>query len=64
MPLPVRTQLRNSGEYLNVPDVANLLKFHERTVLRYLIAGLIPGKKIGTKWRCKRSEIDKFMSSQ
>ena len=60
--MPERLKKRLEGEYLTPIEVSVLLKIDTRTVQRYLKLGKIPGKLVGTKWRCKRSEIDKIFS--
>lgn len=49
---------------LTVPEVAEYLRVNQRTVYRLVVTGKIPGFKVGTTWRFKRSEIDAWIASQ
>jgi excisionase family DNA binding protein len=46
-------------EILTVRQVSNLLKLHQRTVYKLAQIGMIPGWRVGKKWRFLRSEIMK-----
>ena len=49
---------RLAGLWLTPKDIGALLQINERTVVRYLEQGKLPGTKIGTKWRTARASID------
>ena len=51
-------------EILTLKDVAAYLKLAERTVYLYAQTGKIPGIKIGSAWRFRRSEIDQWLDEQ
>lgn len=48
-------------EIMTVQEVADLLRVSERTVYDWATNGQIPCGKLGTAWRFKRSEIEKWI---
>lgn len=58
-----RLSARSKGEVLTTREVAELLQLSEPSVKRRFEDGTIPAKKIGTKWRCLRSSVDKFFQT-
>jgi excisionase family DNA binding protein len=48
-------------EILTVGQVSKLLKLHQRTIYKLVRNGMIPGRRIGKKWRFLRSEIMNFL---
>ena len=46
-----------ADEFLGVPEVARLLRVSDRSVLRALTAGKLPGRKVGKKWRISRAAL-------
>ena len=44
-------------EILTASEAAALLKVHKRTVYRLAEEGVIPGSRIGHRWRFSRSNI-------
>ena len=51
-------------EILTIEEIANYLRVSERTVYDWAQKGEIPCGKIGTVWRFKRSEIEKWINSK
>jgi excisionase family DNA binding protein len=51
------------SEFLDIKEVAQLLRLSTRTVVRRFEEGAIPGKKIGSKWRTTRTAMDKLFQS-
>ena len=51
-------------EILTVQEVASFLRVSERTVYEWATAGTIPCGKLGTTWRFKRSEVEKWVNQQ
>jgi PTS system nitrogen regulatory IIA component len=49
-------------EILTVQEVAKFLRVSERTVYEWATAGTIPCGKLGTTWRFKRSEVEKWVN--
>jgi excisionase family DNA binding protein len=62
VPANKRVADRLSGEIMTPSEAADLLRVSRQTVVRLFEQKKIPAQKIGVLWRCKRSEIDKFMS--
>jgi len=52
------------GELLTLKEVAAYLKLAERTVYLYAQNGRLPGIKIGSAWRFRRSELDQWLDEQ
>ena len=50
-----------SDEIMTVKDVAAYLKLNERTVYRMATSVKIPAFKVGTSWRFKREELEKWI---
>ncbi|MDR2797804.1 MAG: PTS sugar transporter subunit IIA [Treponema sp.] len=52
------------GDILTIDEVAKYLRVSERTVYDWAQKGEIPSGKIGTVWRFKRSEIEKWVNDR
>jgi excisionase family DNA binding protein len=52
------------GEILTVGQVSKLLKLHPRTIYKLVRNGMIPGRRVGKKWRFLASEIMKFLQKK
>jgi excisionase family DNA binding protein len=53
-----------NDQVLTVKEVAEYLKVNDRTVYRMAAAGKIPAFKVGSSWRFKQSEIEKWIEKQ
>ncbi|MBC8377734.1 MAG: PTS sugar transporter subunit IIA [Planctomycetes bacterium] len=51
-------------EIMTVQEVAEFLRVSERTIYDWATHGVIPCGKLGTTWRFKRSEIEKWVDEQ
>jgi len=51
-------------QIMTVKDVASYLKLNERTVYRMATSAKIPAFKVGTSWRFKREDIEKWIEEQ
>jgi len=51
-------------EIMTVQEVAEYLRVSERTVYEWASHGTIPCGKLGTTWRFKRSEVEKWIDEQ
>jgi len=51
----------SNNELMTIEEVANYLRVSERTVYDWANKGEIPCGKLGTNWRFKRSEIEKYV---
>jgi len=49
-------------EIMTLEEVAKYLKVSERTVINWVNKGELPGGKIGTSWRFKRADIEKWVN--
>ncbi len=52
------------GDILTIEEVAKYLRVSERTVYDWAQKGEIPSGKIGTVWRFKKSEIEKWVNDR
>ncbi len=55
---PMRTQIMTTKE------IAKYLGVHEMTVYRWLKKGVLPGFKIGGRWRSKKDILDSFLAKK
>lgn len=55
---PERTQIMTTKE------IAKYLGVHEMTVYRWLKKGVLPGFKIGGRWRSKKDLLDAYLTKQ
>jgi PTS system nitrogen regulatory IIA component len=62
MTLPGKTMAEH--EILTLEEVADYLRVSERTVYEWANKGEIPCGKLGTTWRFKRSEVEKWVDSK
>lgn len=53
-----------SEQIMTVKDVASYLKLNERTVYRMTTSAKIPAFKVGTSWRFKREDLEKWIEEQ
>ncbi len=51
-------------DIMTVQEVAEFLRVSERTVYDWATHGVIPCGKLGTTWRFKRSEVEKWVDEQ
>ncbi len=58
MPNRERTQIMTTKE------IAKYLGVHEMTVYRWLKKGVLPGFKIGGRWRSKKDLLDAYLVKQ
>jgi len=52
------------GDILTIDEVAKYLRVSERTVYEWAQKGEIPAGKIGTVWRFKKSELEKWVNDR
>jgi len=48
---------------MTTQDISRYLGVHEMTVYRWLKKGVLPGFKIGGRWRSKKDVLDDFLMS-
>lgn len=51
-------------EIMTIEEVAEYLRVSERTVYDWAQKGQLPGGKLGTTWRFKRSEVENWVNRQ
>lgn len=51
-------------EIMTLPEVADYLRVTERTIYDWAQKGKIPAVKLGSAWRFKRSEIERWMEER
>lgn len=54
----------SSDEILTAKELADFLKIAEKTANKYAAEGKLPGFKIGSVWRFRKSEIDRWITEQ
>ncbi|MBU0507031.1 MAG: helix-turn-helix domain-containing protein [bacterium] len=59
----IRENLANQNEYLSVADMAAEFGIHEMTFYRMIRDKKIPAFKIGSQWRVRRSDLNKWLES-
>jgi nitrogen PTS system EIIA component len=52
------------NEVLTLEEVAGILRVSERTVTDWATRGELPGGKLGTSWRFRRTEIDRWLNTK
>ncbi len=50
--------------FITLKEVAEYLHLNERTVYKWAKKGTIPGSKLGSTWRFRRSEIDLWVEQR
>jgi excisionase family DNA binding protein len=51
-------------EIMTIKELAEYLKIAEKTAYRFAAEGKVPGFKVGSAWRFKKKEIDKWIDKQ
>ncbi len=54
----------SGDEILTVKELADYLKIAEKTAYRFASEGKVPGFKVGSAWRFRRVEIDRWIEQQ
>lgn len=52
------------NDIMLIKDLASYLKIAEKTAYRFASEGKIPGFKVGSAWRFRKSEIDQWIKNQ
>ncbi len=55
--------LANQKEYLSVADMASEFGIHEMTFYRMIRDKKIPAFKIGSQWRVRRADLNKWLET-
>lgn len=56
--------MAHSNEILTVRELAEYLKIAEKTAYRFASEGKVPGFKVGSAWRFRKAEIDRWINEQ
>jgi excisionase family DNA binding protein len=51
-------------DIMTVKELAEYLKIAEKTAYRFSSEGKVPSFKVGSAWRFRKSEIDRWISEQ
>lgn len=51
-------------EIMTVKDLAGFLKIAEKTAYRFASEGKVPGFKVGSAWRFRKSEVNRWIAEQ
>lgn len=54
---------QDNDQILLLPELAEYLRMAPNTIYKWAAAGKIPGIKIGTAWRFRKSVIDAWIES-
>jgi excisionase family DNA binding protein len=60
---PKEVKLERS-QIMTTKEIAKYLGVHEMTVYRWLKKGVLPGFKIGGRWRSKKDLLDNYLTRQ
>lgn len=47
-----------------VPELARYLRMKPITIYKHIVLGKIPGFKVGSQWRFRKSTIDEWISKK
>jgi excisionase family DNA binding protein len=53
-----------NDDIMTVKELADYLKIAEKTAYRFASEGKVPGFKVGSAWRFRKSEIDRWIIKQ
>lgn len=54
----------SNDDIMTIKELADYLKIAEKTAYRFVSEGKIPGFKVGSAWRFKKTEIDAWIKRQ
>ncbi len=52
------------NDLLTVKQAAEYLQVHPLTVNRHLNAGNLPGRKVGSRWRIRKEDLEEFSAGK
>ena len=53
-----------NDDIMTVRELADYLKIAEKTAYRFASEGKVPGFKVGSAWRFRKSDIDEWIKRQ
>lgn len=54
--------MSNSTNLLTTVEVAELLRVHRQTIIRWAQDGTIPAIRVGRDWRFRRSDVEQLLT--
>ncbi len=58
------SNLSSRSQVMTTQEISKYLGVHEMTVYRWLKKGVLPGFKIGGRWRSKKDVLDQYLMSR
>ncbi|MCC6749993.1 MAG: helix-turn-helix domain-containing protein [Deltaproteobacteria bacterium] len=55
-------EVRGPSDRVTVPEAARLLRMHPKSLYRWLLAGVIPHRRLGTRYLLSRAAIAAWLS--
>ena len=53
-----------NDDIMTVKELADYLKIAEKTAYRFAAEGKVPGFKVGSAWRFKKTDVDAWIRKQ
>lgn len=53
-----------NDDIMTMRELADYLKIAEKTAYRFASEGKVPGFKVGSAWRFRKSEIERWIADQ
>lgn len=54
----------SDDEIMTIKELSEYLKIAEKTAYRFAAEGKVPGFKVGSAWRFKKQEVDRWIEKQ
>ncbi|MEC8573666.1 MAG: helix-turn-helix domain-containing protein [Pseudomonadota bacterium] len=54
----------DDATYLSVNEIAALLRFHPKTIRRWITKGELPATQLGRDWRIKHSDLKACLAAK
>ena len=58
------TAVKDKPNLLTLDELASYLRMQKVTIYKHVQEGKVPGFKIGSKWRFKKTSIDKWIAKK
>ena len=56
--------MQKEEDVFTVPELAQYLRMKPITIYKHVAGGRLPGFKVGSQWRFKKTTIDQWISDQ
>jgi len=63
-PAGVASGMRESREVMNLRQASHYLGVSPDTLYRYICTGLVPAFKLGSRWKFRKSVLDRWMEEK